>query len=104
VEPTTNVNAEPEVDTICDGDQTSITLQTNSVPTHPAEFRWRHGQRNDGAVETLPVGWIDNLTVDSTITYPLDNLTDTAQLVYFEIESYTVDNPGNMHCAEEEIQ
>ena len=98
VEPTTNVDARPEVDTICDGDLTSITIQTTSTPTHPTEFRWKAWAENAGAVEVLPVGWIEGLTVADTIAYPLDNQTDQAQRVYFEIESYTVDNSGNIRC------
>ena len=98
VEPTTNVNAEPEVDTICDGDLTSITIQTTSTPTHPTEFRWKAWAETAGAVEVLPVGWIEGLTVADTIAYPLDNQTDQAQRVFFQIESYTVDNNGNSKC------
>ena len=82
VEPTTNVDARPEVDTICDGDLTSITIQTTSTPTHPTEFRWKAWAENAGAVEVLPVGWIEGLTVADTIAYPLDNQTDQAQRVY----------------------
>ncbi|MBN1415302.1 MAG: gliding motility-associated C-terminal domain-containing protein, partial [Bacteroidales bacterium] len=98
VEPTTNVDASPETDTICDGDQTYISIQTTSNPTHPTEFRWRAWAENAEAVEVLPTGWNEGLTATSTINYTLDNQTDDVQRVYVEIESYTVDNLGNIRC------
>ncbi|MBN1949728.1 MAG: HYR domain-containing protein [Bacteroidales bacterium] len=98
VEPLTTVDATPESDTLCDGDLTRILLSSPSIPTFPVRFRWRAWAENIGSVEVLPVGWIDGLSVDDTIQYPLDNMSNSAQRVFFEIVSYTIDGAGIEKC------
>jgi hypothetical protein len=91
VEPTVQVTLTPRYDTICDGDNVSITLTSPSNPTREIRFRYTHIPV--AGVTVIP-GADGNLEPNFTITDQIDNSTDAAQLVQFIVTPYTR-NPGD---------
>ena len=87
VEPTPRVDATPVMDTICDGDNVSIALESDSRPTKPVRFRYTFTQPYD--VIVTPGGAQDGLNRGDTITDNIVNNSDTAKLVTYVITPYT---------------
>ena len=87
VEPTPVVDATPVMDTICDGDNVSIALESDSRPTKPVRFRYTFTEPYD--VIVTPAGAQDGLVRGDTITDNIVNNSDTAKLVTYVITPYT---------------
>ncbi len=91
VEPIVNVTASPQQDTICDGDNISIELNSSSNPTLPVKFKYS---------TIIPAGVIvtpangTGLTNNTTLTNQIDNNTGEAQLVQFIITPYSTETNG----------
>ena len=86
VEPTTRVTLTPKNDTVCDGDNVSITLTSPTVPTREVRFRYTH-EAPPGV--TVTPGADLNLPLNYTITDLIENNTNAAQLVQFIVTPYT---------------
>ena len=87
VEPTPRVDATPELDTICDGDNVSIALESDSRPTKPVRFRYTFTE--PFGVTVTPGGATEGLNRGDTITDQIVNITDTAKLVTYVVTPYT---------------
>ena len=86
VEPTARVTLTPKNDTVCDGDNVSITLTSPTVPTREVRFRYTH-EAPPGVIVT-PGADID-LPLNYSITDLIVNNTDAAQLVQFIVMPYS---------------
>ena len=79
MEPTAVVDATPAMDTICNGDDVSIALESNSRPTKPVRFRYTYTE--PFGVTVTPAGSQVGLVRGDTITDNIVNATDSAKLV-----------------------
>jgi hypothetical protein len=85
VEPTAKVTVTPKFDTICDGDNVSITLTSSSNPSR--EVRFRYMSEAPPGVTVIP-GSDSNLPPNYEITDQIINTTNSAQEVRFIITPY----------------
>ena len=86
VEPTAMVSVSPKNDTICDGDNVSITLTSPTVPTRQVRFNYTT-EAPPGVTVTPGTG--NGLAPGTPITDAISNSTDAAQLVLFIVTPYS---------------
>ncbi len=97
VEPTPKIDAEPELDTICSGEATNISLSSPTGPTRPVRFTYT-SENSSGDITGLQTN-VSRLTVNDTIRDVLENHGDEAQEVLFIVTAYTRNASGEgMHC------
>ncbi len=96
VEPTPKVIAAPQVDTICDGDETMVTFSTPTKPTRWVEFEITAQPEYTDSLS----GYSDEhrFTLSDTLKQTLNNQSDTAQLIRYIITPYTIDAAGSQKC------
>ena len=97
VEPLAVVSVSPKNDTICDGDNVSITLTSPTVPTR--EVRFSYITEAPAGVTVTP-GSGTGLAPGTPITDAIVNSTDAEQLVLFIVTPYTRNATGEaLKCA-----
>jgi hypothetical protein len=103
IEPSVTITAIPLIDTICDGEQIDIDINSIQVPTNQVLYTYTSVADNPGFVSG---NTSDNsgLTLDDNITDILINTSDTAQRVVYTINSYTEDSDGGMGCPQSSVQ
>ena len=89
VEPTARVTLTPKYDTICNGNNVSIFLDSPSIPTREVRFRYTIINSDPDSVIILPGTGANNLPPGYVISDYIENTSDTAKLIRFIVTPYT---------------
>ncbi|MDT8402138.1 MAG: gliding motility-associated C-terminal domain-containing protein, partial [Bacteroidales bacterium] len=104
---TQNIWIEPVVaitavgDTLCDGDQTSILVESFNITNNGIRYTWTVTDNPDVEGESNSTGF--GQIIGTEITETLNNTTDTAQLLQYTITPWTINNNGANECTGNEI-
>ncbi len=97
VEPTPQVGAQPQYDTICDSSEVRIVLSGITDPTLPVQYKY-YIMPTDSEIDLYPSTGYSGLNNYDTIAHFIKNNGDTARFVEFVITPYTIDGNGSPRC------
>ena len=99
IEPVINLSAEG--DTLCDGDQTNILVESLNTTYNGIRYTWTVADNPNVEGEQNSTG--DGQMIGTAIVNTLDNTTDIAQLVQYILTPWTINNSGDNECIGNQI-